>query len=657
MYENSALINAARRVCTTAANTNGLGCNDQVGTAGNTAFFGIYNTSPQAYSANQSAIVYGTTLMIGDQQPAQPPTVTGLPTGWTKTVPTSFNVASTQDGIGIMAFGVWFPAGGPPGRSVYSVTCNKAYQAPYAPCPQTANVNVPITGDLADGVHTIVTDATTPARGGPTATTTLKVDRAAPVAEYTGPFVTQADSSEPFGEDDQYDLWIDAEEITPSAASGVTTVDILVNGTNVHHYVEDCPTGGCDLDDHWSFDPTTYTGPPDPTVTARITDGAGNQTSRSFSIHVVAADQPSYTETEPSPTPHERAETVPANAEACMADPADTLENAALLVTGSWSGGRETTTYFGADEYVVDRCNTLNVFMESQHVASVPVPGGVTARLTVSQTRRLDDGGLQSGFLVYPSPTDPAWMTNWTQTATATLARVLAPTRISGAEPQVAERSSTAHSVSSNPRCNGGDFNTTKNRASWPDDEMNYEINPANNPNPRARTTRRLLDGARTWNQTLDACRQRKRDSFHFVAESTSSSRSVANHSDGKNVVAFSAGRIADRDCDFGGVDALACAVVKRHTGIGLGAGRIEEADIVFDARYSWHTRLSMDACLGATDDRYDVWGVAVHEFGHALGLEHIRDGRSVMYPGAAVCDNDNRILGLGDVRGVRHLY
>lgn len=189
-YENQAVVNAARRVCTTAANTHGATCNDSVGTQGNVAFFGIYNNSPQAYSSNQSAIVYGTTLMLADRVPPAPPTVTGLPAGWSSTVPSTFNVASTQNGIGIMSFGVQFAAGGHPGRTVIQVACNKAFDAPrFAPCPPSANVAVNITGTVPEGVHDIVTDATTPSLGSQTTTTKLRVDRTAPTiaaADVTG---------------------------------------------------------------------------------------------------------------------------------------------------------------------------------------------------------------------------------------------------------------------------------------------------------------------------------------------------------------------------------------------------------------------------------------------------------------------------------------
>lgn len=58
--------------------------------------------------------------------------------------------------------------------------------------------------------------------------------------------------------------------------------------------------------------------------------------------------------------------------------------------------------------------------------------------------------------------------------------------------------------------------------------------------------------------------------------------------------------------------------------------------------------------------NKYDVHSIAVHEVGHVLGLAHVdaeADLLLVMYPGTKRNELQDRILGAGDVLGVRALY
>ncbi|MFT4156829.1 MAG: matrixin family metalloprotease [Microbacterium sp.] len=79
----------------------------------------------------------------------------------------------------------------------------------------------------------------------------------------------------------------------------------------------------------------------------------------------------------------------------------------------------------------------------------------------------------------------------------------------------------------------------------------------------------------------------------------------------------------------------------------------IGEADIKFDnSNRTWNTAAT--GCSG----RYDLRGVATHEFGHFFGLKHsAQSAGQVMAPTTGTCNMANRQLGRGDQEGLRQIY
>jgi hypothetical protein len=71
----------------------------------------------------------------------------------------------------------------------------------------------------------------------------------------------------------------------------------------------------------------------------------------------------------------------------------------------------------------------------------------------------------------------------------------------------------------------------------------------------------------------------------------------------------------------------------------------ILEADMTFNTRFNWST----DGWYG-----YDVQSVALHEFGHWVGLDHSPLSESIMYYGYK---GSQRYLHSSDVAGIRHIY
>ena len=257
--ENAVVLGAARRACTTRAYTAGQICTSTEGTPGNKVFFSLYELSTQTYGADQFAYVYQTTIFLADKAAPAAPTISGIPSGWSKTAPATFRIQGSHGGIGINAFGVKAAGAGYPSRYVFATACNRAYIPPYAPCPQNAaagaSIDVPINGTVPEGVNAIEVDATTPIMGGPTATTALKIDRTPPrIDSVSGSLYDQRDSQVPRDSktltDAEYQLHVD----TSDAYSGVRRIEVRVDGNLVAAKDGTCgPQGGCPLGLDWTL--------------------------------------------------------------------------------------------------------------------------------------------------------------------------------------------------------------------------------------------------------------------------------------------------------------------------------------------------------------------------------------------------------------------
>jgi len=491
-------------------------------------------------------------------------------------------------------------------------------------------------------------------------TWTVRRDITAPSVSLEGPVMDRAQGGYPFALDDKDELWIYASD----ALSGAAKVEVRVD--NALKFTASEPCGdGCDMESAWTFDPTQFS-VGQHTIAVTAYDVAGNTKTQSFSLDIDPSAAETYSERQALPVLKLTNETVPPTTQPCLVNYASpSLDNAALILTGAWTGGIETTLFYSQDDYWVLRCDSQGTIVSGQRVMSVETPTG-QMRLHTAQISTTGDGSLETLSWLYPSPTDPIWVSEWSTERSTAIAATLPPTKVLGQEPTVTERSNAgASSSSANPRCDAGiGFYTRDPYATWPDDRMEYEINPANHPGATAqisgRVTKRMVDGARTWTQTLDACGQRKTDRFKAVLTSTTSTRGFSS-SDRHNVVAFLPAAQAEQFC--GRTDdktALACANVKTSPGIfGLTSVDIRDADIVFSRKFQWSSGLTSCSFVSGAAV-YDVWDVATHEFGHGLGLMHHKLKKSVMYPEGQPCSKatrEHRVLSLGDVQGVRHLY
>jgi hypothetical protein len=486
----------------------------------------------------------------------------------------------------------------------------------------------------------------------------VKVDRTPPEIDASGSFIDNQGQS--YGDDDTYELWIDASDGSDQLpASGVASIEILVDGWRQDYVSQSCPESSCDMSEAWNFNPDGYaTG--SHTVQAVVTDAVGNTSTQSWTVSVARPNGL-------PPTPEVHSEAAPVvlgdggttGQAVCSSDPADTYSDAVVIVNGSWMGGTESTEYFDDGSYRVSRCDSAGNFIGDQTVTLIDVPTGGAVELPISQTAVDTDpaaapGDLLGWSVTYPDPTDPIWATDWAADGTTLRASVLAPDTVGGSRPVAADQGASTQ-VTAASACQRGSFKTAPHRLHWDGDGYGYTVNPANMPGNASRAIARLTDGHRTWNQTLDRCKNRKTDRFHADYHGTSSF-SIGDHHDGHNVVGFSTGKIADRDCGKAGRDAIACMAMRKPHSCGLphpNAACFTEADIIFDGRRPWWSRLSVRKCLA----QYDIWNVSTHETGHTLALEHIKNKASVMYPRANYCDSTRRVLAQPDVQGIRYLY
>jgi hypothetical protein len=167
----------------------------------------------------------------------------------------------------------------------------------------------------------------------------------------------------------------------------------------------------------------------------------------------------------------------------------------------------------------------------------------------------------------------------------------------------------------------------TVNGPSWPQAQMSYLVNAINLDLPGLSAESAVRSGADAWLQQSGA--------FRFVYAGSSSQ--TTNTFDIVNLVLF-------RNASSGSAIAT--------TYWWSSGTRILDADIVFwDAAFTFFAGSS--GCSGG----FYIEDIAVHEFGHALGLGHSASVDASMFPSVTACNIRNRSLDADDIAGVRSIY
>ncbi len=123
-----------------------------------------------------------------------------------------------------------------------------------------------------------------------------------------------------------------------------------------------------------------------------------------------------------------------------------------------------------------------------------------------------------------------------------------------------------------------------------------------------------------------------------FTDGGTVATQDSAN--DGINLVTFV--NSATNNAIVGG--ALAVALVFFN-----GSLEIVDADIIFNSATNFTTL--------ASTTRFDIQGVATHEFGHTFGLNHSAVASATMFPTTSTGKTDARAISVDDVAGINGVY
>jgi predicted Zn-dependent protease len=150
--------------------------------------------------------------------------------------------------------------------------------------------------------------------------------------------------------------------------------------------------------------------------------------------------------------------------------------------------------------------------------------------------------------------------------------------------------------------------------------------------------SRPAIDGSTTWNAAARPALStwnRQMQNMQFVVGSASRQRAAL---DGRNYAFFAS-------------SAYGQSLGSRTLAVALtwySGRRAIDSDVVFNTRFRWNSYRG-----NLRSDVYDIRRVAIHEFGHVLGLAHSARSTAIMQP---YITNRDR-LGADDIAGAQRLY
>lgn len=175
-----------------------------------------------------------------------------------------------------------------------------------------------------------------------------------------------------------------------------------------------------------------------------------------------------------------------------------------------------------------------------------------------------------------------------------------------------------------------GSAQAWESSAKWAANVVGYRVNPSNKDVSSAKALTAIRTSADAWTtQTKAAFR------FRYDGASTATLHGL----DGKNVVLFR--------------DAVgSSSTVRASTYTWKLLGVIFETDIVF-----WDKSMSFVTASMPCNNQIVIENTAIHELGHALGLDHSTESDATMWSKSKVCATKRLTLHKDDITGIETLY
>ena len=287
---------------------------------------------------------------------------------------------------------------------------------------------------LTPGTHTVnvdVGDWAGSTRLASSFTITAAADTTAPVLTLDGELYTlRAENLT----GDAYDFDVESTDLDPTGyGTGTKDIAIALDGTTVAQTSTPCTYNGgsvCDSDLEWTFLRAGHAlGTHTITVTSH--DQGNHLRTATFSVVLATAanTDPSASEDPNVSGPGGGG----ANPSTACDDGTPRPRASRVVSRVNRPGvvrGPETTVRFDDGAYHVARCDALGHFVRAQTVEPVPVAGGGTAMLVTAESHPTVDGGagVQTTYLDYAPPTDPAAARDWTEHKDKYLDNVIPPT-------------------------------------------------------------------------------------------------------------------------------------------------------------------------------------------------------------------------------------
>uniref|UniRef100_A0AAV2JE30 Collagenase 3 n=1 Tax=Knipowitschia caucasica TaxID=637954 RepID=A0AAV2JE30_KNICA len=186
--------------------------------------------------------------------------------------------------------------------------------------------------------------------------------------------------------------------------------------------------------------------------------------------------------------------------------------------------------------------------------------------------------------------------------------------------PPTGELGKDTLAVMKKPRCGLSDAEPIGGTMRWTKSKLSYRIDGGKMPIPFSQIRKVFRAAWKMWSNVTP---------MHFQKR---------GRREADIVISFYRGDHNDGSPFDGKLGILAHAFLP---GVGVGG------DVHFDADEEW----SMNST------GYNLFAVAVHEFGHAIGLSHSSDPGAVMFPSYNFASNNQLELSFRDVKDVQHLF